>query len=282
VDSLALVKQNALTNPVTGTGTTNYVPKFTGTSAIGNSQIIDNGTNVNIGGTSTDERLYVAATGYPAVRFLSTHTSSNSVLTGVGIGANATNQSTIIGHRYNTITPSASYFYIAPYGTAEGVNFSLLPSGNIGLGTTSPQSKLSISNAGSEGIEISPGFISNLNLLQSYNRSTSVYSEILFRASTYNFQIGTTNSLYINANNETLFNTVTDAGDYKMQVNGNAYVSGTSILSATSGNVGVGTVSPVNKLNVIGRAQIAERENTIDDNIGDAVVVDNLIKIIPI
>jgi hypothetical protein len=41
-------KQNALTNPVTGTGTTNYLAKFTGTSTIGNSQVFDNGTNVGI------------------------------------------------------------------------------------------------------------------------------------------------------------------------------------------------------------------------------------------
>jgi hypothetical protein len=41
-------KQNALTNPVTGTGTTNYLPKFTGTSMIGNSIIFDNGSNIGI------------------------------------------------------------------------------------------------------------------------------------------------------------------------------------------------------------------------------------------
>jgi hypothetical protein len=45
-------KQNALTNPVTGTGTTNYLPKFTGTSTIGNSLVFDNGTNLGIGTTS--------------------------------------------------------------------------------------------------------------------------------------------------------------------------------------------------------------------------------------
>ena len=49
-------KQNALTNPVTGTGTNNYVAKFTSTgSTIGNSQIYDNGTNI---GLFHDEPLY--------------------------------------------------------------------------------------------------------------------------------------------------------------------------------------------------------------------------------
>lgn len=41
--------QAALTNPVTGTGNTNYLPKLTGSTTIGNSQIFDNGTSVGIG-----------------------------------------------------------------------------------------------------------------------------------------------------------------------------------------------------------------------------------------
>jgi hypothetical protein len=41
-------KQNALTNPVTGTGTTDYLPKFTGSTTIGNSNLI-NTTAGNLG-----------------------------------------------------------------------------------------------------------------------------------------------------------------------------------------------------------------------------------------
>ena len=40
-------------NPVSGTGTTNTLPKFTGTSAIGNSNISDNGSLVTIAGLSS-------------------------------------------------------------------------------------------------------------------------------------------------------------------------------------------------------------------------------------
>ena len=39
-------KQNALTNPVTGTGTTNYLPKWTSGTAIGNSILEDIGGNI--------------------------------------------------------------------------------------------------------------------------------------------------------------------------------------------------------------------------------------------
>jgi hypothetical protein len=48
-------KQNALTNPVTGTGDANYLPKFTGASTIGNSQIFDNAGNILIGAESNAE-----------------------------------------------------------------------------------------------------------------------------------------------------------------------------------------------------------------------------------
>ena len=45
-------KQNALTNPITGTGTTNYLSKFTGSGTLGNSLIYDDGSNIAIGTTS--------------------------------------------------------------------------------------------------------------------------------------------------------------------------------------------------------------------------------------
>jgi hypothetical protein len=44
--------QSKLTNPVTGTGTTNYLPKWTSGTAIGNSLVYDNGTSIGIGTSS--------------------------------------------------------------------------------------------------------------------------------------------------------------------------------------------------------------------------------------
>jgi hypothetical protein len=46
-------KQNALTNPVTGTGSVNTLSKFTGTSTIGNSNVSDDGTVVAIATNAT-------------------------------------------------------------------------------------------------------------------------------------------------------------------------------------------------------------------------------------
>jgi len=57
-------KQNALTNPVTGTGTTNYHAKFTGTSTLGNTSIYE-GTSgyISIGNTNSTYNLDVTGTG---------------------------------------------------------------------------------------------------------------------------------------------------------------------------------------------------------------------------
>ncbi len=44
---------------IDGTGTTNYLSKFTGVSAIGNSQIFDNGTNIGIGTAAPAAKLDV-------------------------------------------------------------------------------------------------------------------------------------------------------------------------------------------------------------------------------
>ena len=54
--------QAALTNPITGTGTTNYLPKFTGSTTLGNSLVYDNGTNVGIGNTNNTYKLDVSGT----------------------------------------------------------------------------------------------------------------------------------------------------------------------------------------------------------------------------
>ena len=75
-------KQNTLTNPVTGTGTTNYVPKLTGASTIGNSQIFDNGTNVGIGTTNPSNKLSVVGSGS-----FSTSLSVGSSLSVAGSGS---------------------------------------------------------------------------------------------------------------------------------------------------------------------------------------------------
>jgi hypothetical protein len=74
--------QAALTNPVTGTGSTNFLPKFTGSTTIGNSLFTDDGTNGAFGAANyasgTDVRSFnISAPLYAALGFW-----ANNVRTG--------------------------------------------------------------------------------------------------------------------------------------------------------------------------------------------------------
>jgi hypothetical protein len=51
--------QSVITNPVTGTGTTNYMPKWTSSSSLNNSLVYDNGTNIGIGTITPSYKLDV-------------------------------------------------------------------------------------------------------------------------------------------------------------------------------------------------------------------------------
>jgi hypothetical protein len=136
-------KQNALTNPVTGTGTTNYHTKFTGTSTIGNSLIWDNGTNVGIGNTNTSYTLDVSGTG----RFTSTLLVSGNV----GINGSsttsplsvkvATNQNVRISSETSTAIQAvndAASAYVALKVDGLSLLLNTQSGGNVGIGTSSP------------------------------------------------------------------------------------------------------------------------------------------------
>ena len=76
-------KQNALTNPVTGTGTTNYLPKFTGSTTIGNSNIINDASgNFGLGVTPS-----AWGNTYKVLQFPGGYVGSDSTLVN-GLGQN--------------------------------------------------------------------------------------------------------------------------------------------------------------------------------------------------
>jgi len=114
-------KQNALTNPVTGTGTTNYLPKFTGTSTIGNSLVYDNGTNILIGKTTSTGGLVQISNGTNMYNF--DYDASGPYFTTVN------NANTV----YKRFTLDASELY---FNIAASTKMVLNSSGNLGLGVS--------------------------------------------------------------------------------------------------------------------------------------------------
>jgi hypothetical protein len=118
---------------VGGTGTTNFLPKFTGASTLGNSQIFDNGTNVGIGiEAQSDAKLYVqGALNIPAARFL----RQASYGTVIEIGRQGFSFGASFGYPDdNTLSIN----------TNSSERMRITSGGNVGIGTTSPSERLTV------------------------------------------------------------------------------------------------------------------------------------------
>ena len=157
-------KQNALTNPVTGTGTTNYLPKFTGASTIGDSQIIDNGTQVGIGLTPNAS--------YGTLQIKSPSSAYSFDLVGRNAGLNSDSQISFWNSFQSSVLASignsGSNLYIA---TGANQPFTLSSGGNFIFGTTADNgARLQVSGTATvSGIltsgSTSSGFINSKSLL---------------------------------------------------------------------------------------------------------------------
>lgn len=126
VDTALSAKQATLTNPVTGTGTTSYLPKWTSSSGVGNSLIFDDGTNVGIGTVSPSGKLHVIGSGIFSSGIRVGDSSTNGYIYGPSGNANIQ----INNAGTNRIDVTATNLYVGAItflnGNATYVNGTLL------------------------------------------------------------------------------------------------------------------------------------------------------------
>jgi hypothetical protein len=150
--------QPLLTNPVTGTGTTNYLPKFTGASTIGNSVIQEASGNIGIG-VSPTTTLDVNGTGRFGSAATKLTTYSDAVYSGIFNGAS-------LGSAESVYMGDSKVFFIA----AGSERMRLTQSG-LGIGTTSPVRNLTVQSTTDTYISVNGGATSDVGYL--FGQSTS-------------------------------------------------------------------------------------------------------------
>jgi hypothetical protein len=251
-------KQNALTNPVTGTGTTNYLPKFTGASTIGNSQIFDNGSNVGVG-TDTPSALFtVSSVGFDDTFFRveqrrSGYASAINLVGATDAGAiyNRISSQTNGGTTHWQIGGGAVANTMAFY-TAGTLRMTLNNSGNLGLGVT-PSAWSGLSG---KVLEVGTAFGDKAALFQNDIDDLRLMSNVYFDGS---FK-------YVRTGTATIFHS--SNGSYKWSTapsgSANAAISFTQAMTLdASGRLMINTTSQLGRLTVQGNTDGTDANLTL-------------------
>jgi len=245
---------STLTNPVTGTGTTNYVPKFTSASAIGNSALQEVSGNLGLGVTpsawQTDVKaIQIGDVGSNICANNGAYSGANNVWINNNSFQNSSVQDiytrTATAGQYN-IQGNTHIWRIAPSGTAgDAISFTqamtLDASGNLLVGGTSPYgatitSYASATRSGGIGIRNSAGTAAGFfgtYAAGSGGGSTDITVE---SAGFMIFASGGSERMRITAAGNVLINTTTDSG-YKLGINGSLSTTYANVYDPTSWSV---------------------------------------------
>ena len=240
---------------------------YLGLGSAGNfDELVIKSGNVGIGTTSPNAPLTVQKTYAVGDYSFSTDFKDDSGTYGFLMGVKTGTAKGVISARgsgqdllFRTISTGDIYFDAGATGFTDGTpDMTILSDGNVGIGTTSPEAKLSIEGANNLAFDATniAGQVSNgaTAYITNTGGGTNGFAQLVFghpadtsvsRIASINAGTGTTDLAF-----------VTESGS----------VVGEKMRITSSGNVGIGTTSPEAKLDIVGDGtnfglQIANTEN---------------------
>jgi hypothetical protein len=250
---------------VLGSGTSSYLPKFTGASTIGNSLLTDNGTNIGLGvANPTAGRLQINVSDTTTAAHLQivdgTTTLANSFVTNFrnandGDGRYSLSRWQVqnaVGNDQNgfigvqSVTGAGAYTPNIVFGQRTGVStyatrMTLDASGHLGLGVTP-----SAWYTGYTALQV--GFSGAI-----FSNRTSADTNITMIGNNAFLNSGATNWIYQNTGFATRYTQVSGGHEFYTAASGTAgnAISFTQAMTLTAaGNLGIGTSNPTSKFEI--------------------------------
>jgi len=213
------------TGTITGTGTTNTLPLFTGSTSLGNSALTQTtGVNITIGSVGTPYDFIGYGNNY-ANKFIVNGATNTQILVGDGTTITAGTGITISGGTISTtggITGTGSAGQVSFWSGASSIsgNNNLFwdnVNGHLGIGTTTPSTALSINHNQNQIIQINQTtFGNNCNIAYQSNGIT-------------NWRVG--NSYNVGANDFAFYDVLNSAERFSIKTTGQTFV-GTQTTSS--------------------------------------------------
>jgi hypothetical protein len=225
----------------TGTGTQNYVTKWNNAAGttIGNSQIVDNATNVGVGmGTGAISKLH--SSGTLTVGAGTTAQTVGNVQITTGGASPISNRLT-----YGTDGTGWKFAIAKNQGGTVTEQLTIMDGGNVGIGSNTPGAKLSVTgginwngNGTSEFSELKTDQGGSIEL----GGTNSLANPIASGTPYIDYHFGTGSAQDYNIR---MINSANNRLDIATNSSGN-------VLTVSGANVGIGTTVPSGKLHIVG------------------------------